>query len=529
MAADTRRRSSSETGLVLLVAAVLIALCVFALMKARDGFGIECSTGTVDLSDLALSGSPDAWDARITECFPEGVDGVPGSVNSSLLWDQLFIAVYVPTLALLCVRRPALPAPADTAPGLVHALPRGVRRRDGSWPRTTLWLAFYRRNRRRTPWLRLLFATSLAKWVVVLPMLYGLLALTTALSRLLRRDRTPPGGPVPQGCSPARRPSWTRARARCRRRAVAHRYVRPDSTPGDAVAISFSGGAFGPPPSPWARSNPWSNRASTSGPRTWPLSQVAGISAPRLTSWAPGPHRRGCAVRSEAAPDPTAPIQSPEAEHVRTHARYLWPTPNLDRHGAGFVSTASTSIFSILFNLVLATVCIYVIATPWGGAPALLWCARPPAGRLAAGHRPRDHRVGAAGHVGLGARSAGGSPRVRPVGGRRHRGRGHDGRGGAAALVRPPGWWYLWAAGAVLAVGIVGAVVQAVSRKRHPAGPARVRRGCSGFLLRSSPSARSSCGSGGTAVRSPTDGTAPSPRSSHGGWWDLWPARSSAS
>ena len=476
MAADTRRRSASETGLVLLIAAVLIALCVFALMKARDGFELECGTGTVDLSDLALSGSPDAWNARITDCFPEGVDGVPGSVNSSLLWDQLFIAVYVPTLALLCayggLRSRRKPTRRLGWFMLYLAVFAGVMDMAEDH---LLWLAFYRPQPPSDTLARLLFATSLAKWVVVLPMLYALLALTTALSRLLRRDRTPPGGPVPPGLLPGPPAFLDPRRAEVPTpRAVAHRYVRPDSTPGDAVAISFSGGGIRA--AAFAMGALESLEQSGIYERATYLATVSGggylgtaahLVGTRSTPSVAAP------FAPEAAPDPTKPpIQSPEAEHVRTHARYLWPTPNLDRHGAGFVSTASTSIFSILFNLVLATVCIYVIATPVGwGARALLGARGPrPDGWLLA---TVFVTIALAPLVTLAwARAIGGwIPGF--------------GRWVAAAIAGVvttaaavqllwydlPGWWYLWAAGAVLAVGIVGAVVQAVSRKRHPGQP----------------------------------------------------------
>jgi hypothetical protein len=469
--AAERRRSSPETALVLLVAAVLIALCVFALVKARDGFELECTTGTIDLSDLALSGSPDVWDARIDACFPDGVDGVPGSVNSSLLWDQLLIAVYVPTLALLCayggLRSRRKPTRRLGWFMLYLAVFAGVMDMAEDH---LLWLAFYRPQPPPDTLLRLLFATSLAKWVVVLPMLYGLLALMTALSRVVRRDRTPPGGPVPPGLLPGPPAFLDPRRAEVPTpRAVAHRYVRPDSTPGDALAISFSGGGIRA--AAFAMGALQSLEQTGLYARATYLATVSGGgylgTAAHLVGTKSQPSV-AAPFAPEAGDDPAGPIQSPEAEHVRANARYLWPTPKRDKHGAGFVSTASTAVFSILFNLVLVTVCIYVVATPVGwGARALLGTRGPrPDGWLLATILVT---VALAPLVTLAwARAIGGS-----ITG--------FGRWVAAAIAGVvttvatvqllwydvPGWWYWWAAAALLAVGLVGALVQAVSGRRH--------------------------------------------------------------
>ena len=461
MAAE-KRRSSSETGLFLLAALLLLVLCAFALTKARDGFTIQCEHSTVDLSDLALSGSQEAWEKQIAECFPGPVDGVPGSVNSSLLWDQLFIALYVPALILLC------------AYGGLRSRRRPTRRLGWFMVYVTvfagvmdliedhlLWRAFYRPPPSSTL-LHVLFATSLAKWVVVLPMLYGLLSLTTAISRLARHDRTPPGGPVPSGLLPGP-PAFLDPRhvAAPTPEAVKHRYKRPDATPADATGICLSGGGI---------------RAAAFAMGALQSLESAGVygQATYLATVSGGGYLGTAAhlagTRSEpAAPEPFQ-SESPEAAYVREHARFLWPTPKQDRHGAGFISTATTAVFSILFNLVLAAVCIYAIATPVGWAGHALFGER--------GTRPEGWLLATIlVTIALGplvtmawARTLG---RWIP-GFRRWVAAAIAGAVTTAAAVQllwfdVPYWWFWYALGALVAVFAIGFLVQKVQAKRHPA------------------------------------------------------------
>jgi hypothetical protein len=471
--AAEKRRSSAETGLFLLVAAVLIVLCVVTFLKARDGYELTCKndpTGEVsksDLSYLALSGSPDEWKKRLKECSIEDpADGVPGAINSSLLWDQLFIAVYVPTLVLTCAYGALRSRQAPTRRlgwFMVYvAVFAGVMDLAEDH---LLWLAFYRRSGPSSTLLTALFATSLAKWVVVLPMIYGLLALLTAGSRLIRRDRTPPGGPVPPGLLPGPPalldPRWAEAPTE---HAVKHRFTRPDSTPDDAIGISFSGGGI--------RAAAFAMGALQS------LEQAHLYEKATYLATVSGGGYLGTAahlVGTRLAPPAEPPLfdaTSPEARHVQEHARYLWPTPKQDGHGGGFVSTASTAVFSILFNLVLATVCIYAVATPvgWGArtlldtrdpwpdgwflATVLVTIALAPLATMAwaraiGGWIPGFGRWVAAAVAGVVTTAA------------------------AVQLLwyDVPGWWFLCAVGAVVAVGVAGAVVQRLERRRHPDRP----------------------------------------------------------
>jgi hypothetical protein len=465
--AAEKRRSSAETGLFLLVAAVLIGLCVFTFLKARHGFELTCKddvTGEVgksDLSYVALSGSPKEWEKRVAECsIDDPVDGVPGSINSSLLWDQLFIVVYVPTLVVTC------------AYGALRS--RGAPTRRLGWFMVyvavfagvmdmaedhLLWLAFYRPSPPSSTLLTLLFATSLAKWVVVLPMIYGLLALLTAVSRLIRRDRTPGGGPVPPGPLPGPPPlldpRWAQAPTPD---AVKHRFTRPDSTPDDAIGISFSGGGI---------------RAAAFALGALQSLEHAHLyeKATYLATVSGGGYLGTAAhlVGTKLAPGAEPPLfdaTSPEAKHVHEHARYLWPTPKRDARGGGFVSTASTAVFSILFNLVLATVCIYAIATPVGwGARALLGTRGP---------RP-DGWFLATVLVTIALAPAVTMAWARAIGGwipgfGRWVAAAVAGVVTTAAAVQllwydVPGWWFLCAIGAVLVVGVVGALVQRVKKR----------------------------------------------------------------
>ena len=461
MAAE-KRRSSSETGLFLLAALILLALCTFALINARDGFTLQCEGGTVDLSDLALSGSLDVWDQQVEACFPEPLDGVPGSIDSSLLWDQLLIALYVPTLILLC------------AYGGLRSRRRPTRRLGWFMVYVTvfagvmdlaedhlLWRAFYRPPPSSTL-LHVLFATSLAKWVVVLPMLYGLLSLTTAISRLARHDRTPPGGPVPPGLLPGP-PAFLDPRrvAAPTADAVKHRYTRPDATPADATGICFSGGGI---------------RAAAFAMGALQSLQSTGVygRATYLATVSGGGYLGTAAhlagTRSEpAVPTPFEP-DTPEAAYVREHARFLWPTPKQDRHGAGFISTASTAVLSILFNLVLAAVCIYAIATPVGWGAHALFGERGP--------RPEGWLLATVlVTIALGplvtmawARTLG----RWILGFRRWVAAAVAGAVTTAAAVQllwfdVPAWWFWCALGALLAVFAIGFLVQKVQAKRHPA------------------------------------------------------------
>ena len=403
------------------------------------------------------------WDQQVEACFPEPLDGVPGSIDGSLLWDQLLIALYVPTLILLC------------AYGGLRSRRRPTRRLGWFMVYVTvfagvmdlaedhlLWRAFYRPPPSSTL-LHVLFATSLAKWVVVLPMLYGLLSLTTAISRLARHDRTPPGGPVPPGLLPGP-PAFLDPRrvAAPTADAVKHRYTRPDATPADATGICFSGGGI---------------RAAAFAMGALQSLQSTGVygRATYLATVSGGGYLGTAAHLAGTRSEPEVPTpfepDTPEAAYVREHARFLWPTPKQDRHGAGFISTASTAVLSILFNLVLAVVCIYAIATPvgWGAdalfgergprpegwllATVLVTIALGPLVTMAWGSHPRplDPRVPS-----VVAAAVAGAVTT------------------AAALqllwFDVPAWWF-WCAslGALLAVFVIGFLVQKVQAKRHPA------------------------------------------------------------
>ena len=372
-----------------------------------------------------------------------------------------------------------------------------------------LWRAFYRPPPSSTL-LHVLFATSLAKWVVVLPMLYGLLSLTTAISRLARHDRTPPGGPVPSGLLPGP-PAFLDPRhvAAPTPEAVKHRYKRPDATPADATGICLSGGGIRAAAFAMGALQSLESAgvygqatylATVSVAATWgrrPTWRARGPSRPHRSRSSPSRQRRRTFVNTPASCGPppsriaTEPGSSPRRRPPFSRSCSTWSWPPSAYAIATPVGWAGHALFGERGTRpegwLLATILVTIALGP---LVTMAWART--LGRWIPGFR-RWVAAAIAGAVTTAA---------------------------AVQLLwfDVPYWWFWYALGALTRSFPPSASWCRRSRRSatRPAGR-RASRCCSSFPPPSWGSSPSSCGSGGSASRSCPAGTAPRPRCSCGG------------